>query len=199
MTERKLRVPNRFHDHISMSIDYFWNLPLSCDNTSHDHIIKRKYFPRYWPFVWGIHRSPVKSPHKGQWRGTLMFSLICVWINNWVNNREAGDLRRYRAHYDVTVMWYLISTVILHALHRGTPDLYRPDYGCHQDMAATMLMWLWQQCLQPWAYYITYNALQTSNKYFRQRLYHDQVQIENGKMLRANCNQSFVLLVKNHI
>ena len=30
--------------------------------------------------------------------------LICVWINCWVNNREAGDLRRYRAHYDVSVM-----------------------------------------------------------------------------------------------
>ena len=51
-----------------------------------------------------IHRSPVNSPHKGQWRGALMFSLICVWINGWVNNREAGDLRRYRAHYDITVM-----------------------------------------------------------------------------------------------
>ena len=24
--------------------------------------------------------------------------------NSWVNNREAGDLRSYRAHYDVTVM-----------------------------------------------------------------------------------------------
>ena len=33
-----------------------------------------------------------------------MFSLICVRINSWINNREAGDLRRYRAHYDVTVM-----------------------------------------------------------------------------------------------
>ena len=42
--------------------------------------------------------------HKGQWRGALMFSLICVWINGWVNNGEAGDLRRYRAHYAVTVM-----------------------------------------------------------------------------------------------
>ena len=40
----------------------------------------------------------------GQWRGALMFSLICVWINDWVNNREAGDLRRYRAHYDVIVL-----------------------------------------------------------------------------------------------
>ena len=44
------------------------------------------------------------SPHKGQWRGALMFSLICVWIDDWVNNRGAGDLRRYRTHYDVTLM-----------------------------------------------------------------------------------------------
>ena len=70
----------------------------------HDDVIKWKHFPRYWPFARGIHRSPVNSPHKGQWRGALMFSLICVWINGWVNNHEAGDLRRYRAHYDVNVM-----------------------------------------------------------------------------------------------
>ena len=70
----------------------------------HDDVIKWKHFPRYWPFVRGIHRSPVNSPHKGKWRGALMFSLICVWINDWVNNREAGDLRRYRAYYGVTVM-----------------------------------------------------------------------------------------------
>ena len=55
-------------------------------------------------FVRGIHRSPVTSPHKGQWRRALMFSLICVWINGWVHNREAGDLRRNQAHYDVIVM-----------------------------------------------------------------------------------------------
>ena len=45
--------------------------------------------------------SPVR---KGQWRGALMFSLSCARINGWVNNREAGDLRRHRAHYDVIVM-----------------------------------------------------------------------------------------------
>ena len=39
-----------------------------------------------------------------QWRESLMLSLICARINSWVNNREAGDLRRYRAHYDVIVM-----------------------------------------------------------------------------------------------
>ena len=72
---------------------------------THDDVIKWKHFPRNWPFVRGIHRSPVNSPHKGQWRGALMFTLICVWINGCVNNRKAGDLRRYCAHYGITVMW----------------------------------------------------------------------------------------------
>ena len=45
--------------------------------------------------------SPLK---KGQWCGALMFYLICAWINGTANNREAGDLRRHRAHYDITVM-----------------------------------------------------------------------------------------------
>ena len=34
----------------------------------------------------------------------VIFSLIYVWINGWVKNGEAGDLGRFRAHYDVTVM-----------------------------------------------------------------------------------------------
>ena len=71
---------------------------------THDDVIKWKHFPRYWPFVGEIHRSPMNSPNKGQWSGALTFSLICAWINGWVNNPEAGDLRRYRAHSDSTVM-----------------------------------------------------------------------------------------------
>ena len=34
----------------------------------------------------------------------VKFSLICACVNGWANNREAGDLRRHCAHYDVTVM-----------------------------------------------------------------------------------------------
>ena len=48
--------------------------------------------------------SPVNSQHKGQWRRALMFSLIYAQINGWANNREVGDLRRHRVHYDVIVM-----------------------------------------------------------------------------------------------
>ena len=85
-----------------------WRTP----NLHDDDVIKWKPpFPRFWPFVRGIHRSPVNSPHKGQWRGALMFSLSCASINGRVNNREAGDLRRHRAHYDVTVM-YIVYPII---------------------------------------------------------------------------------------
>ena len=105
----------------------------------HDDVIKWKHFPRYWPFVRGIHRSPANSPHKGQWRGAFMFSLICAWINRWVNNREAGDLRHYRAHYDVIVMNSCLYQLHLRQLEDVLPDLstihnihtVRPIYGLH--------------------------------------------------------------------
>ena len=83
-------------------IGYYWCVCVCL--YIHDDVIKWKHFPCYWPFVLWIHRSPVNSPHKGLWCGALMFSLICAWTNGGVNNREAGDLRRHRAHYDVTVM-----------------------------------------------------------------------------------------------
>ena len=51
----------------------------------------------------GHRRIPLtKASDAGLW--CIMCSLICAWINGWVNNREAGDLTRHRAHYDVTVM-----------------------------------------------------------------------------------------------
>ena len=106
--------PSQMSDHwcvIVVHMEKLLNKPLKCLFEMlwhlHDDVIKWKHFPRYWPFVRGIHRSSVNSPHQGQWRGALMFSLIYAWINGWVNNREAGDLRRYRAHYDVIVMaWH---------------------------------------------------------------------------------------------
>ena len=90
---------------ISFKLQYFRNnIRSTIWSHLHNDVIKWKHFPRCWPFVLGIHRSPVNSPHKGQWRGALMLSLICAWINCWVNNREASDLRRRCAHYDVIVM-----------------------------------------------------------------------------------------------
>ena len=50
--------------------------------------------------------SPVAGEFPAQRPVTHSFDVffICVWINGWLNNRKTGDLRRYRAHYDVTVM-----------------------------------------------------------------------------------------------
>ena len=60
----------------------------------------------------GIHRSPVDSPHKGQWRGALMLSLICALTSGSANKRDAGDLRRHRAHNDFTVMFRYSYTYV---------------------------------------------------------------------------------------
>ena len=61
--------------------------------------------------------SPVPGEFPSQRPETRSFdfSLICAWINGWVNNRKAGDLRRNRAHYDVSVMDlpFLYSAVLL--------------------------------------------------------------------------------------
>ena len=43
-------------------------------------------------------------PHTKASDAELWCFLWSAWINGWVNNREAGDLRRYRAHYNVIVM-----------------------------------------------------------------------------------------------
>ena len=104
---------------------------LNVKNNVHDDVIKWKHFPRNWPFARGIHRSPVNSTHKGQWRGALMFSLICGRINGWVNNGEAGDLRRYRVHCDVMLMFPVIPTIIYvkvltlrHPVHIDPPSVF---------------------------------------------------------------------------
>ena len=47
--------------------------------------------------------SPVTGEFPSQRPVTRSFD-FAPWINGWVNNREAGDLRRHRAHYDVIVM-----------------------------------------------------------------------------------------------
>ena len=80
-------------------------------------------FSRYWPFVreitgcrW-IPQRPV----------TLSFECFiwsALWINGWVNNREAGNLRRHRAHYDVIVMNPCLT------IYSGALSNYAADFLC---------------------------------------------------------------------
>ena len=105
---------NTYINNVYRNVDYIQRSTHTvCDVLClHDDVITWKHFPRHWPFVQGIHRSSVNFPHKGQWRGALMSSLIYAWINGWVNNREAGNFRRHRARYDVTVMIMIITMIM---------------------------------------------------------------------------------------
>ena len=77
--------------------------------------------------------SPVNYPHKGQWRGALMFSLIRTWINGWVNNLKAGDLRRNRAHYEVSVMQIDSATSCMQSSILQHPPILEPNcYQCQR-------------------------------------------------------------------
>ena len=81
----------------------------------HDDVIKRKHFPRYWPFVRGMN-SPTQRPV------TRSFDVF------FENNHEAGDLRRYRAHYDMTSPWCLCCVW----LRFGTGQCYYYYFGLLQ-------------------------------------------------------------------
>ena len=52
--------------------------------------------------------SPVTGEFSAQrpvsWSFDVFYDLRIEKKNGWVNNRETGDLRRHRVHYDVTVM-----------------------------------------------------------------------------------------------
>ena len=61
-------------------------------------------FPALLAICAGNSPANGEFPLQGQWRGALMFSLIFAWIYGSEKNREAGDLRRHRAHYYAIVM-----------------------------------------------------------------------------------------------
>ena len=75
-----------------------------------------------------------------------MFSLICVWIKGWVNNREAGDLRRYRDHYDVIVMFESMpaDTINCSDICRYTDKLilYTTEIQIDSNINLQQFMWL---------------------------------------------------------
>ena len=150
--------------------------------SSHDDVIKWKHFPRYWPFVREIHRSPVNFPHKGQWRGALMFTLICARINGWVNNHEAGDLRRNRAHCDVTVMFmgclmwvqtWQLSYVSPSSIVYDAALNIRPSYNGTWCLCnfGTHYCECWQCNIASYVhmiYSLCFNSLRPSDAYMRQ-------------------------------
>ena len=84
--------------HISNVLFYSYSI------VSHDDVIKWKIFHITGP-LWGESTGHWWIPlTKDSDAEVLMFSLLYALTNGWANNRGAGDLRRYRAHYVVTVI-----------------------------------------------------------------------------------------------
>ena len=57
--------------------------------------------------------SPVTCEFPSQRPVTRSFGVFfdLAWTNGWVNNRDAGDLRRHRTHYEVTVMIIIFNMI----------------------------------------------------------------------------------------
>ena len=63
-------------------------------------------------------KSPVIDKFSAQSPVTRSFDVFCdLRLNEWWNNREAGDLRRHRADYDVTVMYWIAAETYTNGLH----------------------------------------------------------------------------------
>ena len=86
--------------------------------------------------------------------------LWSAWMNDWVNNREAGDLSRHRANYDVTVMVNISGIRIF-----WWAKTYSKSYTCGVGIWWVNTLWLeqnsrhfandfsnafsWKKCLGP--------------------------------------------------
>ena len=106
---------------------------------------KWKHFPRYWPFVWGIHRSPVNSyPQRPVTRSFDIF-LICAPTNGWANNRDAGDLRRHRAHYEIIVMNCRLAMLLHDCVIKWKhfPRYWPFVWGIHRSPEGLVLLMIW--------------------------------------------------------
>ena len=75
-----------------------------------------------------VGNSPVTGEFSTQRPVTQSFDVFWAWTNGWVNNREAGDLRCHRAHYDITVM---VQERCISSANLMGPFFYKPAaYGC---------------------------------------------------------------------
>ena len=86
--------------------------------------------------------SPVTGEFPSQRPVTRSFdvSLMLPWINGWVNNREAGDLRRNRAHYDVRVIFRVTGPLL------GNPSVASPNEWSVVGIFGIFFVISWTSC-----------------------------------------------------
>ena len=101
--------------------------------------------------------SPVTGEFPAQRSVTRSFDVFFdLSLNNgWANNRAAGDLRRRRAHYDVTVMYPQCGAVIKRKCSHCSPVRARygvsfvdPASDCYSHSAQTSIQI--EVCVTQW-------------------------------------------------
>ena len=77
-----------------------------------------------------VGNSPVTGDFPTQRPVTRSFDVFFdLRLNNgWANNRGAGDLRRYRAHYDITVMVFWVWIGLLAPISHIWYGIYRKEF-----------------------------------------------------------------------
>ena len=88
-----------------------------------------KRLSKQWWGLWG--KPPVITGSPSQRPVTR--SVLWSAPEQMVVQTHAGDVRRYRAHYDVTVMWLKYLTDIYFSQSSNFPD-YEYDWGATRDV-----------------------------------------------------------------
>ena len=84
----------------------------------------------------GISPAPGDFPAQRPVTRSFGVSLICARINGWVNNRVVVDVRCYRAHYDVIVMFIVkqvLQLSVRYTKSEGCCHRIAIHYDVHQN------------------------------------------------------------------
>ena len=109
----------------------FWQVMMTSSNGN----ICRVTAPLYGEFT--VHRwIPLTRAGDAE---LWFFSFICAWKSEWVKTRDAGDLRRHHAHYDVCV-------ILLYAQHVFVVSRVWPFWNpCQNSKSCTLIsIYLWE-------------------------------------------------------
>ena len=113
-------------------------------------------------------------------------------MNGWVNNREAGDLKRHRAHYGVIVMINLDVAILLNAsrrpgfvcnwlkqlVYRYLCIHVRSSEVCHQTLVAYLLPTWTSAWITLWYHLYLISGYRLRN--FEIRVGHDATDLGNN-------------------
>ena len=58
--------------------------------------------------------------------------LVCAWTNGWVNNRDPGEFRCHRPHYEVTIMFSVLANCSFRCYNAHWSNICTPWHSVPQ-------------------------------------------------------------------